>query len=633
MFTILREVSTMKKRLILLPILAVSAFMVSMLSLSINNEVIKTDATSSKPISGTFSRITDLGQLGVGTQVIFVSENGDAMDDVWGNPGYLHGDKAGVNISDDLNAVTLTNSHATMFTVEQGTETAMFGDVLMPSFAFRADYMNICGQRKSNIYFAHNEKEYYGDSTFENIGYFKDHDIAVEVKKMKESSWFIEFSDEDDYGETVRVTHIRNAKSVKAGDYTSEVNFTYQYAPRFCSNANVNINIYRLDDGSLNSVSVYQNPTKTNYTQGQVIDLSGLIIDVHTPSASTRVYYDEHPEDFSYSAYAYGSGEVLFEVNYDGKKFVITINVSKPSYSVSRIGQLADYRGSFMLVDSEGGYGCDTISKGDNPIGFQRVLNGTSNEVFSTSYSYYDDMRMTITKDNQGYHLKNNENKYIDLDNGVLTNSSTIVVIEHTNSGERIRSTSGNYLYFDETGFEFGVASQSVIEANNSYNYITLYRYPLSSEEQSALDGFVSTFKSTTDVCDSTGASFSITEQNWNTLASAFNALTGPVQAEIINTTYVHILDESGFSDLEFAMSRYDYIYNKYHSLQGYTYITDFNGRSDAGTMPAANVGTVGRIANTANAGMLAIVIVSISTATVVAAFIFVKKRKDSVSK
>ena len=614
---------------------AIASLAIGLSTLAVNatHNVKEADATSSKPISGTFSRITDLGQLGVGTKVIFVSTNGDAMDDVWGNPGYVHGGQTGVSVSNDLNHVTLTNSHATIFTVEEGTETAMFGDVLMPSFAFRADSMNICGQKKSNIYFAHNEKEYYGDSTFENIGYFKDHDSAVEVKKIKESSWFIEFSDEEDYEEIVRVTHLRNAKSVKAGDYTSEVNFTYRYAPRFCSNGDVNINIYQLDDGTLHSVSVYQNPTKTNYTQGQAIDLSGLIIDVHTPSDSTRVYYDESYEDFSYPAFAYGSGEVLFEISYTGIKLAITLNVSKPSYSVTKVGQLADYRGTFMLVDNEGGYGCDTVGKGDNPLGFHRVLNGTSNDVFSTSYSYYDDMRITITQDNLGYHLKNPENKFIDLDSGVLTNSSTTVVIEHTNSGERVRSTSGKYLYFDELEYEYGVANQATIDANNNYKYITLYKYPLSSEEQTALDGFVSTFKSTTDVCDSTGATFSITEEDWNTLSGAFSALTGPVQAEIINTTYIHILDESGFSNLEFAMSRYDYIYTKYHSLPGYTYITDFIGRSEAGTMPSANAGTFREITNNADADMNAIVIVSITTVTVLVSFIFLKKRKDNATK
>ena len=618
----------MKKRLILLPILAASTFMVSMFSLHLNNDVIKADATSSKPITGTFSRITDLGQLGVGTKVIFVSENGDAMDDVWGNPGYVHGGKDGVSLSPDLNSVTLTNSHATIFTVEEGTETAMFGDVLMPSFAFRADYMNICGQKKSNIYFAHNEKEYYGDNTFENIGYFKDHDIAVEVKKIKESSWFIEFSDEDDWDRNVRVTHLRNAKSVKAGDYTSEVNFTYQYAPRFCSNGNVDINIYRLDDGTLNSISVYQNPTKTDYTQGQVIDLSGLVIDVHTPSESTRVYYNDNPEDFSFPAYAYGSGEVLFEVSYNGMKFVITLNVAKPLYSVTRVGKLADYRGDFMLVDNEGGFGCDTVAKGDEPIGFHRDLTGTSDDVFYTKYAFYDDMRITITKDAQGYHLKNGDNKFIDLDNGVLSSTSTTAIIEHTDNGERVRSTSGNYLYFDELEYEFSVADQETINANDSYKYITLYKYPFSSDEQEALDGFVSTFISTTDVCDSTGATFSITEQNWNTLASAFNSLTGPIQAQLINTTYVHILDEHELTDLEFAMSRYDYIYSKYHNL--HSYITDFIGRGEAGTMLIANVEIANNIEDNVNANVLVIVIIATSTTSLSIALIVHKKRKHN---
>ena len=624
-----------KKTLIALLSTALLLGVVSVLSIN-RNEYQETSATSSDPVSGTFQRVKNIGQLGVGEKVIFVSEDGSAMDDIWGNPGYLHGGKGGVSLSNDKDTVTLTNSNATIFTVEAGTETAVFPNQgELPSFAFSASMM-VVGQKKSKVYFAHNEREFYGDNTFEYIAYFKDHDIGVDVTKNRDSSWFIQFSGA---GEDFQ-THIRNAKSVLAGDYTSEVTFTYNYAPRFCSNLGQNVNIYMLADESLSSVIVTSDPDTTDYTFGDSIDLTGLVFEIHTPSGTQEVTYSkEHDGDYTYTHTAYGEGEIILPIQYSGKKFTITINVSRPTYSASKASLLADYRGSYMLLTTD--YAFDALKAEDGAAGCRNMnFDKDGRGVVSVkNKGTYDDFRFDVIKDNYGYHMISDRDYYLDLDNFRVTNSSTpTIVIEHTNDGEIIKNTSGEsakYLYFNSNQYgenhplEFGVATKAVIDANDDYEYVYLYRYDLTSAEQTALNTYVANFLSVTNVCKEDGSTFSITESNWNTLATGangFSSLTGTVQAEIINTSYT--AGDEYMTDLQFAMSRYDYIYCKYHSTLNY--ITDFIGRSAANTMQnlyssSNNISPV--VVNSNNDVTIAIIIAVAISSLLLASFVIYKKK------
>lgn len=628
----------MKKRKTLLALLSTSLLLgvVAISFINNKNEYQEVSASSSDPVSGTFYRVKDIGQLGVGEKVIFVSEDGSAMDDIWGNPGYLHGGKGGVALSADKDTVTLTNSNATIFTVEAGTETAVFPNQgELPSFAFSASMM-VVGQKKSKVYFAHNEKEYYGDNTFEYIGYFKDHDIGVDVTKNRDSSWFIQFSGA---GESFQ-THIRNGKSVLAGDYTSEVTFTYNYAPRFCSNNGQNVNIYMLSDESLSSVIVTSGPETTDYTFGDSIDLTGLVFEIHTPSGTQEVIYSkEHDGDYTYTHTAYGEGEVMLPIQYNGKKFTITINVSRPEYTAIKCGQLADYRGSYMLVEDGKDYGFDAWDAESNPATCKnRYITYKGNGVVTTNNSgNYGFLRFDVIKDNSGYHLKSTKNHYLDLDSFTMSESSATVIIEHTLDGERVKSTTGKYLYFNNDPedeydqYKFGVATEEVINANSYYKYVYLYKYPLTSEEQTSLDTYVANFLTVTNVCKEDGSTFSITESNWNTLATGangFSSLTGTVQAEIINTDYV--AGEEYMTDLQFAMSRYDYIYCKYHSTLNY--ITDFIGRSAANTMQnlyssSYNISPV--IASNNNDVITAVIIAIAISSLLLVSFVIYKKKSS----
>lgn len=625
----------MKKRHLLITLLSTSLLLgaVAVIAFNSNNKTKGANASSLSPTTGTFQRIKNYESLcgSLGSKVIIVSDDGQAMDDVWGNPGFVHGGGEGVAFSNGIDTVTLTNSKATVFTLEAGTETITVGGNEVQSFAFKADTMCISGQRKNNIYFAHNEKEYYGDSTFENIGYFKDHDIAVETSKKTESSWFVDYTLDDEYGETVIHTHIRNAKSVKAGDFDSEVLFTYRYAPRFCSNEGTNINIYKLDDPTLYSVIVTNEPTNTDYTYGDPIDLTGLSICIRNSSGSTFVDYSESTaSSFTYAPTAYGNGDVLFPISYNGMQFNITIHVSRPSLSATKVGELADYRGSYMLVeDSYGGYGLNY----DKSLNYNLTYDYGNGIYNARNSDVYEDVRFTITKENGGYCLKNKNGQYLDLNDFSLGSSPVNIFIEQTSDGVKVKSSSDSSAKYlccrmGEYQYEFATATQAVIEAND-YLPVSLYRYPLSSGEQSALDAYVSNFIGTAE-CDETGATFTITESIWEDLADDFDDLSGTLQAELVNTTYTE--GEQLSTDIQFAMSRYDYIYSKYHDSQIYDYITDFIGRNTAGTMQNLYRGSiVSPLYNLTNNNIVPIIIVVVVVISISSfgAFLLIKRKRQ----
>ena len=611
----------MKRKNILIPLI-VGALAIPGIVASFNkSNVVEVDATSSSPISGSFIKVNTTAELGIGTKVIFVSDDGQAMDDIWGNPGYLHGSGDGVTLSSNLNEVTLNNSNATIFTVEAGTEAN--------TFAFRADRMKVTGQKKSNIYIAHNEKDYYGDNTFKNIGYFKDRDIAVEVSNCLESSWYVEFNVEQKKytGENFVHTYIRNAKNVKAGYPNNELTFTYDYAPRFCSNMGNLVNIYKIKDDSLYSIVVTKEPDKTTYNYGEAIDLTGLEIDVYSQSGTEHVTYDYSLDNnFSYPSVATGEGEVFLEVYYTNKKFTVPIIVNKPTYSATKIGELADYRGSYFLAEESAPYAFDGSNRGKVILAYDQEGSGV---YYAHNLGEYERIKFTLTKDESGYHLLNYENKYLNLDALFsLQDNPCSIIVEHTDYGELIKGPEkGNCLCVDMLNYCFAMADKEDIETTDFLHPVVLCKCELTSEEQTAIDTFTSSFISTTNVCDETGSTFSITSKNWGDLEETFAPLSDTVQAEFVNTLYN--VDEEDTSAIQFAMSRYDYIYSKYHEDPRYSYITDFIGRLEAGTMQRSDSSTFFRI-DTQAMNSTFIVIAVVSTALVAASLLLVYRKKKN---
>ena len=609
------------KSFILLPLLAsLSLGVVSILN---SKKATNVEASSLSLSNGTFVRVDDYGDIGVGMNVIFVSEDGYALDDVWGNPAFVHGTRQGVTVANNGKLVALNNSTATIFHVEKGTVTRTVEGVSQDSYAFKADEMSISGQRKTNVYFAHNEEEdYSGRHDYDYVGWFKDRDIAVQQRLIKESSWYLDFETVEEWDELVRVTHIRNAKNYE-GNHNTELVFTHNYSDRFVSDAGGRVFIYRQFNESEYNIQVMKNPTKSAYYAGENIDLTGLEIILSSPAHDhVEISYNDNPSDFSFPETAYGSGDVDLECYCQGFKFVVPITVTNPQYSAYKTGGMADFRGKYMIVAFDGNVALDST---DISSELKVTYDYEHYRFYTESESFYEDLQFEVTKDNSGYHIKNSSNYYLDLDSLSLTNSSTpTVYLEYSSDGVRIKNSSGKYLCYPIYG------SKTFCLDDLEYgNDVFLYKCPLNDDEESARSTFISSLLEGTDVCDPAGSQFNISSTTWSGLKTSFNALSNAVQASLVNLTY----DSSDITPrtIEAAISRYDYIYQKYHNNSTYTYIDDFMGRSAAGTMEtlytSPNVYLLDPINN--NASLIVVIVISMSSITAIGALLVIKKRKD----
>ena len=614
------------KSLILLPLLG--SLTLGLVSISNNKKAESVDASSMNLSSGMFVRVDDYGDIGIGSDVIFVSDDGYALDDVWGNPAFVHGSTQGVQFGNGGKTVTLTNSKATIFHVEEGTETRTYNGESQGSYAFRADVMSISGERKTNVYFAHNEDERAGGrNEYSYIERFKDYDIAVQQSLIKESSWYLDFSTEE-YSDGVKIlTHIRNCKNYES-DHNTELGFTHRYSDLFCSGGTRDVYIYRQFSESEYNVHVYQNPTKTEYSFGENIDLSGLKIILNSPLHDDELitYNDSTKNDFSFPETAYGSDTIQLQCYYKGFKFVVSVDVTKQDFLAYKIGELPDYRGSYMLVCEEGyvfnpeSYSAKTsCEKARSTINYNNDKGGWD----AGNGGAYSEYELKLTKDSSGFHLKSNENYYLDLDAFKMTNTSTpVVFIENTSSGVRIKNSSGQYFNFEYWNFEY-VFSMGGKDDNEP---VVLCKYPAALEEKEEFDDYLDEFLEATDVCDAAGSSFHITQTAWNNLATSFNALDDTVQAMFVNITYN--LSDIEIRSKEHAMSRYDYIYQKYHST--YAYIADFIGRSSIGTMQSVYSGSNNVLftTNNSDSAVLLITITALCSVTSIGVLLIIKKRK-----
>ena len=580
------------------------------------------EASWISPNSGVFYRVDEMGKLAKNVNVIIATEDGYVLDDVWGNPAYVHGTKDGVKMSTDGGLITLENSPATVFAVEDGD--------IENSYAFRAPEMSLTGEKCTNVYFGHNEKEGYGESSFSHIGWFKDRDIAMQKSKKLESSWFIDFGiEKDNYGNDVRVSYIRNCKNVLGdpndpndhGNPDTYLSFTTYYAPRFVSDAGIRVYLYREYKSTEYSINVLEQPDKTSYEFGENIVLDGLKINIHSPIHDyVDVIYNDHRADFSFPETAYGKGDVLITCRYIGFAFTLTINVTKTYDVVNKIGPLADYRGKYMLIS-------ENMERGVNPdkgdwMSYVKEDPYGSGKWRPKESSDFDDLVFELTKDSLGYHFKYGTNSYLDVDTLTLTTSSTpVVIIEQISDGITFKSSSGNYIYFDVYDtYKFKAGDYTHGDS------VILCKCPLSDTDETALNTFRNKLLDDTDVCDPDGTVFTIDSTVWGGIQSSFEGLSGAAQASLVNLTYN--VEDIPLRSMEHAISRYDYIYQKYNST--HVFITDFMGRDAANTMhsffSAPNVSLVK--SNDIEMPVIFIIVTALAASSVIGIYLFVKKRK-----
>ncbi len=588
----------MKKRNIALLTLLGSLTLGASVLFAVNNNNNKTynkaSATVSNLVSGKFARVTNANQITAGGSYIFVSDNGYALSDVWGNPGYVHGQTDGVAFGNQ-GFVTLYNSPASVFGVE----------VVDGNYAFFTS-MQVTGQRLSKVYLAYNDNAYADN--FEAVGYFYgDRTGVAKAKRNNDAYWSFRY--EENNGNYI--THVG-----QGGD----LGFTFGYAPRFCRNADHRVEIYKEYIDEEYSIHISSDPesVKTSYSNGDEINLSNLEIGFSSPYHNGTYAYNDHRHLFSCEKYASGSGEHDLEITFMNLfTFTIKINVNDAEYYATQVtSPLADYRGQYMFVTSSP---TDQVLKGDD-FGRTPALLADNGKT-KVNHQSEDDVKFVVEKSNGNFYIKNYEGKYLSFDGSLkYTNTKTFpMTFEYDEGGIRVKGGNTQYLNFDNYEYEFCLGGKVA----TNQEPVFLYKYDYSNTVVDELENFANGFLSATMVCDPQGMSNYITNGIWSAQADAFAALDPFAQAELINKSY-----NSGHTDGDVvaqAIERYDYIVNKYS-------INDFIDRIANGTLqnqkPNVTINNVFK--NDINLVNVIVVIVATFLVTVLF-YSFIRLKKKSI--
>lgn len=149
---------------------------------------------------------------------------------------------------------------------------------------------------------------------------------------------------------------------------------------------------------------------------------------------------------------------------------------------------------------------------------------------------------------------------------------------------------------------------------------MVLYKKEFSSDESTQLETYRASFFTNTSACrdDNTTVTENI---GWSTLANSFNGLSADSQGYLGCLTYVH--NGEAAESLNDMVDRYDYIVSKYG-------FNDFMNRGVANTLQnnVSSTNSVSLGINNSNIALVVTVIVVISSSTLFATLLFVKRKK-----
>ena len=615
-------------------VLALGITSVSVTSLTKNKEEVKTaEASSTKSFTGFYKKVTDVSSLSNDDTVLIVSDTGEIIRDLGGNPGFLYTTTDRVHLSSDKNYVYLDNAYVTPQTVKihDGNQYSFYGEY-NPFSRYSASGYIAYDYRGSGI--EEGSIDYVGD----NIGilYFKD-GSGLRKTIVPNSSFTLSYHD--------GFMHILNVGVEKS------LVFTAGYSSRFyLADGNwSNVNIYK--PAYVSKVDVISGLTTNEYHQGDKIDLSGLTIKVTLIGATQyNVLYDNDPGFFSCSEYVYGTGNTKNAVTYVDTSFDVDITIIPSSVMYERVTQsYNDYRGRYYLATQVGsnkylfnGYTSDGAqiypalfytSKGKEYVDVDSNTDlDTKREraqmevVKSTTYfklrfdnTYY----LFVNDDYSIYYL----NKALDIDHDFKPSASLKMMYDSVN----------NYAYVALV--ENDVVTNKVLSYyNNQYKFVEkgtanagvfrLYHIVDPDTIYADINYMRQEMKNVFSLCNDQGETdFSVDVNKginrWTNLSASFAGLEIDSQAYLANLTYTHGLEER--DSLEDLIDRYDYIITKYRSLN------DFMGRRAlAETLqPQQSRAITAYLQNSSDVYPVLIIVVSVSAISLVSFLLIIKQRKN----
>ena len=505
---------------------------------------------------------------------------------------------------------------------------------------------------KKSGYIAHDptgrNSSYPGYPAFGGVGYFVEaFGVRIEGQLNMDECWFtLNYNAESGMD-------IRNVKFTDL-----RIGFSRdRWSGHFIWNGWGNVNLYRKITYTA-ITNIITSGLKTQYSQGEELDLSGLQFDVHgqdrqgNPVAFTADYDLDDKGLFQYDKYVVGSRGVHTQsvsfMNHSCVNFDVTILDDNARLSKVTT-ELFDYRGTYVLAYQNGDdeeYNAEVMYfKTAAYPAYQTAMNSStridgSNITIDGNMMTPSDSLFELTYENNAYRIKhefgNGQTRYLgyntDDESMYLTNvnfydtasvETALEVIFDSGSGYAyIRSKTDTTLYINEHG-----------DLQDYGSRLMLFKQELNNSELAQLDSFMDDFANLTSVCDPFGGEyyeFGITESSWTTLASAYSTYSLNVKVYLRNVTYTHDDPNREQGSIEDLIDRYDYIYTKYHST--YAWMTDFLGRNGVmqDLQPQSSIAP--KILSIGGETTAIVIIVSISIAAIslLATVMVIKRRKHN---
>ena len=595
---------------------------------SFNQQVKEAEAAYQNLHSGTYSKITKLGDLVSGDKVVIRALNTNKIiTGIGANPASIYGGNDNISFNDST--ITCTDADYVEFTVvinDNGDDPDTYA--FKGTIAFNHASYDIHTGFIS--YFDQNE----GCSSFKTVGYFKYRLGIRETTSTNEKvTWTL--SMEQGSGLT---------RATNSHDGNTHLSFYGDVLTR----DNDGFYIYKNTSQIAANITLLEGPDIYRYGIGEEIDLAGLRIQVTRGASNEEVRYVDHPERFFYAKYATGGEGQTLRVTYiDGDvndTFNVSLIVTDASNTYSKITEARnDYRGEYIIAGDTGYTNYRPSDYGPDPIEYEDYasLNGYTG---SQSSSYLDGNVINLLANNNkwqyyifleknadGYYrmyVENNGKHYIYVNSidGTLsfedshpTPDNTQLDVEFVDGEARLKMANSNNVLRYDGGFRFMSSGghttclygRSLRETNTEMEVTSFYE-------------FLSALRDATESCDPTGVEERIASASWEWLENAFNNLSLNVQGVLASVEYVHNqeMNDTVKDLVKDLIDRYDYIVNKY----GYK---DFMQRGSL-IAQLQNVNSTPRIPVQISEDNTSIVVVVIacSAITLFAVIFFIQKKK-----
>ena len=233
-----------------------------------------------------------------------------------------------------------------------------------------------------------------------------------------------------------------------------------------------------------------------------------------------------------------------------------------------------------------------------------------SDGVIKTSEVYQSKLLLTITKSSSGYLLKNEENKYLSIneDKFILNNDSSTYWDITINDGVASISSGSYHIVYENNTFKL---------SNSATSNIAIYRFDSTSinevEVSSSLKEAIIKINDNYLSCDSSGTNSNI---DWINIKATFGALS---ESDRNILTNLILPTDGGYNVIEAFMSRYDYIISKYN-------YEDFLSR-----YPSSNSSSLPLLNNDdyANDNAIMMVVISLCSLSLLIGIILLKKKRE----